>query len=74
MERLALSAAFASPTISSPREKAALAWTEEVTLINQTAPSEESYQTLLKHFGEEGMILRDIDGHLDLCRLSLPRQ
>jgi AhpD family alkylhydroperoxidase len=38
------------------RERAALAWTEEVTLLSESHASEEAYQEVLKYFSEKETI------------------
>ena len=38
------------------RERAALAWTEEVTLLSESHASEEVYQEVLKYFSEKEAI------------------
>jgi alkylhydroperoxidase family enzyme len=37
----------------TPRERAALAWTESLTLISETHAPDEVYDELLKHFTEQ---------------------
>ncbi|MGQ8365019.1 carboxymuconolactone decarboxylase family protein [Glaciecola sp. 1036] len=38
------------------QEKAALAWTEALTLIHQQALDQDVYQTVLDAFGEQGLV------------------
>ena len=38
------------------RERAALAWTEAITRVNQSAVSEEAYESARRHFGEKELV------------------
>lgn len=40
----------------TPRERAALAWTEAVTLISQTHAPDEDYAAMLTEFGEKELV------------------
>lgn len=40
----------------TPRERAALAWTEAVTLLHETKVPEDIYQEALKEFGEAELV------------------
>ena len=52
-ERLTLLDAWEESTLYSEKERAALAWTEEVTLIADSGASKESFEALKSHFSEE---------------------
>ena len=51
-ERLYLLDAWRESPLYSERERAALAWTEALTLINQTHAPDDIYDELRKHFNE----------------------
>jgi AhpD family alkylhydroperoxidase len=51
-QRLYLLNAWHESTLYSERERAALAWTEAVTLIAQTHAPDAEYEALRKHFSE----------------------
>ena len=53
VERLTLLDAWEESTLYSDRERAALAWIEEVTLIADSGASGESFEALKPHFSEE---------------------
>jgi len=55
-ERLYLLSAWRESALYSPRERAALAWTEEMTLIAETKGSGPAYDELCKHFTEEEIV------------------
>lgn len=40
----------------SAQERAALAWTEEVTLVNETHASDDAYAAALEAFGEKDLV------------------
>ena len=52
-ERLTLLDAWEESTLYSEKERAALAWIEEVTLIADSGASKESFDALKPHFSEE---------------------
>ena len=51
-QRLYLLSAWRESPVYSDRERAALAWTEAVTLISQTHAPDEVYQEVRAHFSE----------------------
>ena len=51
-ERLTMLDAWEESTLYSEKERAALAWIEEVTLIAESGASKESFDALKTHFGE----------------------
>ncbi len=51
-QRLYLLNAWRESPVYTDRERAALAWTEAVTLIAETHAPDDSYQELRKHFSE----------------------
>jgi AhpD family alkylhydroperoxidase len=51
--RLYMLSGWHESTRFSPRERAALAWTESLTLISQTHAPDDVYEELLKHFTEQ---------------------
>jgi len=51
-ERLYLLNAWRESSLYTERERAALAWTEAVTLIGETHAPDEVYEGLLPHFSE----------------------
>lgn len=52
-ERLTLLDAWEESTLYSEKERAALAWAEEVTLIADSGASTESFEALKAHFSDE---------------------
>ena len=52
-ERLTMLDAWEESTLYSEKERAALTWVEEVTLIADGGASKESFEALKAHFGEE---------------------
>ena len=52
-ERLTLLDAWEESTLYSEKERAALAWAEEVTLIADSGASKESFDGLKAHFSDE---------------------
>ncbi len=55
-ERLYLLNAWRESPLYTERERAALAWTEALTLISQTGAPDDVYQTLKASFTEEEMV------------------
>ena len=55
-ERMHLLAAWREAPIYSARERAALAWTEAVTLVSQTRVPDEVYEAVLSQFSEEELV------------------
>jgi AhpD family alkylhydroperoxidase len=55
-ERLYALAAWQESPLFSPRERAALAWTEAVTLVAETRVPDEVYATALQHFSEQELV------------------
>ena len=51
-ERLYLLSAWWESSLFTPREKAALTWTDSLTLIAQTRASDADYATMREHFDE----------------------
>jgi AhpD family alkylhydroperoxidase len=52
-ERLYLLNAWHESALYTPRERAALAWTEALTLLPQTHAPDADYEELMRHFSEE---------------------
>ncbi len=48
--------AWHESSIYTPRERAALAWAEAVTRVNQNHPSDELYENLKAHFNEKEIV------------------
>ena len=55
-DRLHLLDAWRESTLYSDRERAALAWSEALTLIAQTHAPDEAYEELRRHFSEEEQV------------------
>lgn len=55
-ERIYLLDAWRESPLYSPRERAALGWTEALTLVAQTHASDDAYAELKEHFGEEEQV------------------
>jgi alkylhydroperoxidase family enzyme len=55
-ERLYLLDAWRESPLFSPRERAALAWTEAVTLVSQTHVPDEVYEQARAEFSEEELV------------------
>lgn len=55
-ERLYLLDAWRESPLYSPRERAALGWTEALTLVSQTHAPDEAYQAVTQHFTEEQQV------------------
>src|SRR6478736_1168102 len=54
--RLYLLSAWHESALYTPRERAALAWTEALTLLPQTHAPDADYEETLRHFSEEEMV------------------
>ena len=55
-ERLYLLSAWRESPLYSDRERAALAWTEALTLLSQTHAPDEVYEEARLHFSEEELV------------------
>lgn len=55
-QRLYLLNAWRETSLYTPRERAALAWTEALTLISETHAPDEDYAELKRHFSEREMV------------------
>lgn len=55
-ERLYLLSAWRESPLYTPRERAALAWTEALTLIAETHAPDEDYEEARRHFTEEELV------------------
>ncbi len=55
-ERLYLLSAWRESPLYSARERAALAWTDALTLIAETQAPDEVYEELKRHFTEEEIV------------------
>jgi AhpD family alkylhydroperoxidase len=55
-ERLHLLPAWRESSFYTERERAALAWTEALTLVTQTHAPDEDYEALREHFTPEEMV------------------
>ena len=55
-ERLHLLAAWRESSLYTPRERAALAWTDALTLIAQTQAPDGDYAELRRYFSEDEMV------------------
>jgi len=55
-ERLYLLDAWHESPLYSPRERAALGWTEVLTLVAQTHAPDDAYAELKEHFSEEEQV------------------
>ena len=51
--RIALLSAWEESELYTPRERAALRWTEELTLLAERSPSDEAFAELRAHFSEQ---------------------
>jgi AhpD family alkylhydroperoxidase len=56
-ERLYLLSAWRESQLYTPRERAALAWTEALTRIAETAAPDEDYEGLKAHFSEAEIVM-----------------
>ena len=54
--RLFLLDAWQESALYTPRERAALAWTDALTLISQSHAPDEAYDEALRHFSPEEMV------------------
>jgi AhpD family alkylhydroperoxidase len=55
-ERLYLLDAWRESPLYTDRERAALAWTEALTLVSQTHAPDQDYEALREHFSEEEQV------------------
>ena len=55
-ERIYLLDAWRESPLFSPRERAALAWTEAVTLLSETHVPDDVYEEARRHFSEEELV------------------
>src|SRR5215217_4326211 len=55
-ERLHLLNAWRESPLYSDRERAALAWTEALTLVDETHAPDEEYENLKAHFSEQEQV------------------
>jgi AhpD family alkylhydroperoxidase len=55
-QRLFLLDAWREAPLYSPRERAALAWTEAVTLIHEDGASDAAYEEARQHFDEKELV------------------
>ena len=55
-ERLYLLSAWRESTLYSERERAALGWTEALTLVSETRAPDDAYEALRRHFSEEEQV------------------
>jgi AhpD family alkylhydroperoxidase len=62
--RLTLLDAWSESSLFSDRERAALAWIEEVTLIADSGASDEAYEGLESFFGEDEIVWLTVAGAL----------
>ena len=51
--RIALLSAWEESELYTPRERAALRWTEELTRLTERSPSDEAFAELREHFSEQ---------------------
>jgi AhpD family alkylhydroperoxidase len=56
VERLFLLNAWRESTLYSDRERAALGWTDALTLISETHAPDDAYEALRRHFTEEEQV------------------
>ncbi|MGF7054051.1 AhpD family alkylhydroperoxidase [Bosea sp. OAE752] len=54
--RLYLLSAWHESALYTPRERAALTWTEALTLVSQTHAPDADYEEVLRHFSGEEMV------------------
>lgn len=57
VQRIALLSAWWDCPQYTEREKAALAWTEAVTLVSESSEDNAAYDALLKHFSPEQVVI-----------------
>jgi AhpD family alkylhydroperoxidase len=55
-ERMHLLNAWHEAPIFTPREQAALAWTESLTLVSETRVPDEVYERVRRHFGDKEIV------------------
>jgi AhpD family alkylhydroperoxidase len=55
-DRLHLLGAWRESALYSERERAALGWTEALTLVSQTRAPDDAYEALRRHFSEEEQV------------------
>jgi AhpD family alkylhydroperoxidase len=55
-ERIIMLAAWHESPLFNERERAALAWTEALTMVHQAGAPDDVYETLKAHFSEEEQI------------------
>ena len=55
-ERLYLLSAWRESTLYSDRERAALGWTDALTLVSETHAPDDAYEALRRHFTEEEQV------------------
>jgi AhpD family alkylhydroperoxidase len=55
-ERMHLLSAWHEAPIFTPREQAALAWTESLTLVSETRVSDEVYDRVRRHFSDKEIV------------------
>jgi AhpD family alkylhydroperoxidase len=55
-QRLNLLAAWREAPVYSPRERAALAWTEALTLVAETHAPDDVYEEVRRHFSEDELV------------------
>jgi alkylhydroperoxidase family enzyme len=55
-QRLYLLNAWQESSLYSPKERAALAWTEALTLVSTTHAPDSDYEALRKHFTEKEIV------------------
>ena len=65
-QRLSLLDAWREVPLYSPRERAALAWTEALTLVAETRAPDGDYAELRRHFSEEAVDLTTLVGLINL--------
>jgi alkylhydroperoxidase family enzyme len=55
-ERLYLLSAWRESSLYTPRERAALAWTDALTLVAETQAPDEDYDELRRHFNDDEIV------------------
>jgi AhpD family alkylhydroperoxidase len=55
-QRLYLLGAWRETSLYSPRERAALEWTEAVTLVGESHVPDSVYEAVREHFGEQELV------------------
>ncbi|MCC6730266.1 MAG: carboxymuconolactone decarboxylase family protein [Chthonomonadales bacterium] len=56
-QRLYALSAWREAPFFTEKERAALAWTESLTLISETGAPDEVYEEVRKHFGDEDLVV-----------------